>query len=562
MKRLRHKGFYNSIFIKLLGIFAILIPVIAMFIYTNYQARSTLVKQVENTHQNMLQSYWIQIDNELNNAVTFAVNTAWFESDLQLTLSNDESDSELAKQRISLNLSKQILYGTNLVDTLFVYTDNAYISASSSQNPEERNAVKSYVMQAAASLETSDLSLKTDWKFIKIYNHSSMIHFSKGDNGVLTGVYVNLDRSLNYYSKNNPNFTLYLIPNNDLQRAISDIPKNNLIITAPSSSAPISFVEVIPEDTILKALPFMQKYTLAISIIVAALLPFLFFLVRLTVVQPLQKLNKAMKHIQRGDLQYRISPYRVSNEIAIVNQTFNQMMDEVQHLKISVYEEEIKLQKSLLRSLQMQIQPHFIINSLNMVYNLLENKDSQTAKKLIVHSVDFYRYMIKVDNDFVPLHEEIKHVDTYLQIQSIRYMDKFTYSLDINKMIADMLVPPMLIQNFVENSIKYSVQSNKCIHIAVNVDYFEIDFYPFAKIIISDTGNGYPINQLELLNQGKIIAGRDGEHIGIRNTVQRLSLLYEGKAHWRFYNDNGAVSELMLPALFPELAEPREGDEE
>lgn len=181
---------------------------------------------------------------------------------------------------------------------------------------------------------------------------------------------------------------------------------------------------------------------------------------------------------------------------------------------------------------------------------------------MIVHSVDFYRYMVKVDIDLVPLYEEIRHVNTYLQIQSIRYKNKFTYSIETSPLIADMLVPPMLIQNFVENSIKYAIQADKNIHISVNVESFEVDFYPYAKIIISDTGYGYPDHQLERLNQGRVIIDQNGEHIGIRNSVQRLSLLFEGKAKWRFFNQNGAVSELIVPAQFTEQVDSFQLDEE
>ncbi|WP_138750756.1 sensor histidine kinase [Paenibacillus sinopodophylli] len=562
MKFYQTTGFFNSIFFKLFAIFILLLPVTGLFIYANYQSRSTLITQVHITHENMLQSYLIQIDNQLKNAVTYGINTAWFESDPQLALRNNESESALAKMRISLKLSDQIL-SSSIIDTLFVYTDNEFISSSqNSLEIEERTALKSYVIQAAASINTSNISPKANWNLVSLYNHSVMVNLNQGDNGVLTGAYINLDRLLSHYEKNDENSTLLLLPNTELKSLEATYSKDNLIITGTSSSAPISFAEIIPESNFMNTLPFMQKYTLALSVLVTLLLPFVFLLLRLYVVQPLQKLNRAMKHIQRGELHYRITPYRTSNEIAIVNHTFNQMMDEVQHLKISVYEEEIKTQKSQLRNLQMQIQPHFIVNSLNMVYNLIENKDHQTAKQLIIYSVDFYRYMVSVDADLVPLHEEVKHVSTYLQIQTIRYKDRFTYSINIDPMVEDMLVPPMLIQNFVENSIKYAIHMNKCIHISIKVNSFEINYYPYALINISDTGNGYPVSQLECLNHGKKIIDDNGQHIGLRNTVQRLALLFEGQAKWHFYNDHGAVSELILPARFSELTERPSLDEE
>jgi two-component system sensor histidine kinase YesM len=231
------------------------------------------------------------------------------------------------------------------------------------------------------------------------------------------------------------------------------------------------------------------------------------------------------------------------------------MMDTVQNLKINVYEEQIKVQKSQLRNLQLQINPHFLINSLNMVNNLIQNEDKSTAKQLILYSVDYFRFMAKADNDFVPLYEEINHIKDYLEIQMIRYKDKFTYSIHVNQLIEDMLIPPMLIQNFVENSIKYAIDMNKVIHLSVKVDYFEVDYYPYAKIVISDSGIGYPTDSLERINSGKKLKDSLGDHIGIFNSVQRIKILYHGKGNWKFYNDGGAVSEITLPALFENINE-------
>ncbi|MNO14185.1 Sensor histidine kinase YpdA [compost metagenome] len=554
MRLSRQNNIFNSLFFKLFAIFTIFLPLIAMFIYNNYQTRDTLLSQVRMTHDNMLQSYWIQIDNQLKNAVTYSIKMALFESDPQLAaLSKNESEAVIAKFRISQNLKEQIPLN-NFTDTLFVYVNNDFIAASqTSLEMNERNSLKTYIQHIAEEkMDYSLLNNNSNWKIVSLNNQSSLVHIIQGDNGIYAGIYINVNRLLSHFNAAEPSSALLCLPTSEIAALISNPPEDKLVITSSSSIAPIAFAELIPEQSILKSLPFMQKYTLAISIFLILLVPYLIALLQLTVVQPLQKLIRAMRQIGSGSLNYRIAPYKTSNEITIVNNTFNQMMDTVQNLKINIYEEEIKTQKSQLRNLQLQIRPHFLINSLNMVYNLVENGDSSTAKRLIVHSVDYFRYLMKVDEDLVPLYDEMKHVTTYLKIQMIRYKDKFTYSLEIDPLIADMLVPPMLIQNFVENSIKYAIQMNNHIQIAVRVSSFERDYYPYAKISISDSGHGYPQYQLWLLNQGERISKHDDMHIGIYNAVKRLKILFKGQAEWHFYNDHGAVSELILPALFAE----------
>ena len=88
------------------------------------------------------------------------------------------------------------------------------------------------------------------------------------------------------------------------------------------------------------------------------------------------------------------------------------------------------------------------------------------------------------------------------------------------------------------------------IHISIDVEYFEIIYYPYARITISDNGVGYPPDILERLNSGKKITDSLGDHIGIFNSVQRIKILYNGDGSWKFHNDGGAMSELTLPALF------------
>lgn len=210
MKRFYHKEFYNSIFFKLISIFTLLIPVIGMFIYNNYESRSTLLGQVHSTHENMLESYWFQVDNQLNNATTFITTTALFDNDPQLAMSNNETDSMLAKQRISLTLSEKIINIGSSIDMLFVYTDDSFISGSQATlELKERSDIQNYVLNTAHA-EDAD-NLKSNWQLMNINNHFSMLKIIKNGNGVLTGAYVNLDRLLSHFVPNQESKSLRLV---------------------------------------------------------------------------------------------------------------------------------------------------------------------------------------------------------------------------------------------------------------------------------------------------------------------------------------------------------------
>lgn len=555
MKMKNFKYIYNSISFKIIFyIIIILTPLISLLIYNIYQTHESLLKQVEGTHKNMLQSYLTQIDTQLKNSMNYTLDMALFQSDPKILVSeSDDTDVAFAKYRIFTSLSNRLL-STNQIDAFFIYVRNGDYFISATQHgvsSSELNELKRYVLANSEMIGSSNNFPKSTWTSTTIDKHNSLINLSYGNGDIIAGAYTSTDRIKNEFTRKNfITAKLLFLPSASLNEVIDKQPKDHVVITSKSSVADILLIEVLSKSVILQSLPFIQKYILLVSIFLALMLPLLILLMNVTIVKPLRKLTKSLGRVRVGDLKYRIDLHRSSNEFEIVNSTFNEMMDTVQNLKINVYEEQIKVQKSQLRNLQLQINPHFLINSLNMVNNLIQNEDSATAKKLILYSVDYFRYMAKADNDFVPLYEEINHIKDYLEIQKIRYKDKFTYSIDINQLIEDMLIPPMLIQNFVENSIKYAIDMNKVIHLSVKVEYFEVDYYPYAKISISDSGIGYPADSLKRINSGKKIIDSLGDHIGIFNSVQRVKILYNGKGSWKFYNDGGAVSELRVPALF------------
>jgi two-component system sensor histidine kinase YesM len=421
----------------------------------------------------------------------------------------------------------------------------------SSISSTERKAIREYLLNIINTIDDNLYSGDMSWKLASINNSDCLIQVATYKQEVYVGAYINMERLISQFDLNDDiGAELLCIPNSQLESLSKSVDDNLLMVDKNSSLASFSLVEFIPNDAILRGLPFMQKNILLMFILCVMFLPILIVFLRGIVIKPLLILTKAMNHIHNGDMDYRIPPYHTSNELNLVNHTFNEMINQVQNLKIVVYEEKIKVQRSQLRNLQLQIKPHFLINSLNMVYNLISNEDYDTANKLIRYSVNYFRYMVKVDEDFVPLNEEIEHVKAFLEIQTIRYKDKFSYSIDIDQQIDDMLIPPVLIQSFVENSMKYALQMSDQVHINISVNSFEVEYYPYAKIVISDSGPGYPSEYLPLLNQGKKIIDINGEHIGIRNVVQRLDILFNSKAKWYFYNNNGAVSEIIIPATF------------
>lgn len=556
MKTYLPKILLNSIALKLLILILVTtIPLVSLLIFINMQSRNTLLNQVNDTHTNMLESYVSQIENQLSSAYSYTIRLSTYENNTQIiALSQDEAFVQYAKIWVSKDLSEKLVT-YNFINGFFVTVqeqsgyDNFISTTGGSVSSLSSAALRSFVSDYIASG-----SEEGHWQLCNIGDSPYLFQIISNPDGIRAGAYISLEQLLAKFSPGNiPESQLLFLPNEEIALYEQSLSQDTQLVSYPLASAPISLIETFPNTAIMDTLPFMQKYTKMVSVALVALVATFICFVYKIVTIPLWKLTKSMQEIQNGNLDYRIPASPASSEIQMVNHTFNQMIDEVQNLKINIYEEQLNTQKSQLRILQMQVKPHFLINALNMVYNLVETERLPLAKKLIKNSVNYFRYMMKIDEDLVPLMEELGHVKSYLEIQSLRYQNNFTYSITIDPKIEDMLIPPIMIQNFVENSMKYALSLTEIIEINIQITSFEKDYFPYAKIVVSDSGDGYPEEQLELLNAGQKIVKEDGECVGVRNTVHRLKILFGGKAQWRFYNSKGAVSEIIIPATFDEF---------
>lgn len=555
-----HAVLHSVTFQLLVGIFLIIIPIISLLILSNFQSRNTLIAQIKDARRSTLHGHMSQIDSQMSGAMAYTINLALNENDVRLaTHSTDTAAAQYARVRLQKGLEEYSV--TNpIVDGVFLLLAPAgeeplVLSAASRQHPAHRemDTILSLVKENKEHFPQSPYVEKVEWTLHSSENTQYLIQLVPGGEQIIAGSFINLSRLLAQLSEQGESISS--VPIDQLEQALTSAPKGFQPIGVPSTQGPFALTLLLDTAEILESLPFMERYTVYLAILLILMVPLMLLIVNRVVTKPLQRLTGAMERIQAGNLDHRLEPDNAPTEIQMVNNAFNHMIHQVQHLKISIYEKELQEQRTQLRNLQLQIRPHFLINSLNMIYNAMENENFPMAQQLLLHVVDYFRYMVNADKELVPLDQELAHVKTYLEIQSLRYKEQFRYQLLVDPMIEDMLVPPLLVQTFVENIMQHVIRMEDEIEIKVQVSYVEKDYYPFGKIIISDTGSGYPIDLLAAINRGERIIDQRGEHIGIYNATRRLDLQYEGKASWRFYNDGGAVSELVLPALFDEREE-------
>lgn len=189
------------------------------------------------------------------------------------------------------------------------------------------------------------------------------------------------------------------------------------------------------------------------------------------------------------------------------------------------------------------------MNSLNILFNLAQVKNYELIQEMTLCLVRYFRFMFQSNLTFVSLREELQHVRNYVRIQELRFPASLTCSIDVPDFLENIPIPPLVIQSFLENSIKYSVTLEEPVYISVSIDLKENGLNPYIEIVIGDTGKGFSEHVLSMIRSGNTVHDEQGEHIGIWNVQKRLQLLYGGKASISCYNGypQGAVVEIKLP---------------
>jgi two-component system sensor histidine kinase YesM len=331
---------------------------------------------------------------------------------------------------------------------------------------------------------------------------------------------------------------------NDSYKLTSVDNQDYLIVGKASSKGSFNLVALVPDKVILEKLPFLLRVTYLIAGAFALIVVIAVFALRKIVLLPIHRLLFAMRKAKEGSLDVRIPAYRSSTEFRIMNDTFNDMVEEIQQLKIEIYEEQLAKQQAELKQLQLQINPHFFLNSLNIVYYLAKDKKYALIQDLSLSLIQYFRFMFRSGADVVPLSDEIKHTENYLRIQTFRFPHSLTYQTEVEETLLSVPLPPLIIQTFVENSVKYAIDTDHSIHIQITAEQVSSDR---LRIRIRDTGKGFPDQMLQMLQNDEIPSPANGEKIGIWNVTRRLELLYGGQATITFSNDNGAVVEIVMP---------------
>lgn len=176
---------------------------------------------------------------------------------------------------------------------------------------------------------------------------------------------------------------------------------------------------------------------------------------------------------------------------------------------------EIEAEKSIieLAYLKAQINPHFILNTLNTIYSFILKGSEKASDAILLYS-QVIRYIFdKIDTNFVPLQEEIDYINNYIDLQVLRFTDTLNIEFKIEGNIEDHKIAPLIFISFIENCFQYGISNHYRSTISIHIKAMD------NSIHFTTENRKYKKNDLQYI----------GKNIGIKNTKRKLNLIYPDK---------------------------------
>lgn len=179
-----------------------------------------------------------------------------------------------------------------------------------------------------------------------------------------------------------------------------------------------------------------------------------------TLTNPIFKLKRLMKQAESGDLTVRFN-FQHNDEIGELGQSFNHMIARIDQLIQMVYVEQENKRTAEMKSLQEQIKPHFLYNTLDTISWMARDYDAEDIVRLVDALTNMFRIGLSHGKDIITVKEEITHVSNYLYIQKIRYKDKLNYVIHVDESLYAIEVPKLILQPLVKNAIYHGVKAKR-----------------------------------------------------------------------------------------------------
>lgn len=276
------------------------------------------------------------------------------------------------------------------------------------------------------------------------------------------------------------------------------------------------------------------------------------YLLSSNIVRPLGKLTKAMKFVECGDFSgaKRVMPSIKSHhhEIGYVIKVFDHTIEQLNHLIQTEYEANIRRKDAEYKALLLQINPHFLNNTLEVIGGLAIQGKKKEVMNVSIYLGRMMRYSLNTQADVVKLGEEISYIRNFIEILKLRYEGTLTCEIDEAEETKSISIIKFIIQPLVENAVKYSLIEHTHAEIKIKTTLENGQLL----IVVEDKGIGMSEEEminftyLEKTDEKYSVLDSDGNSIGLKNVLGRLSLYYGERFSFDIHSVKGEGTKITL----------------
>lgn len=293
-----------------------------------------------------------------------------------------------------------------------------------------------------------------------------------------------------------------------------------------------NIVTMAPKNKLLSELLRIRRLELIILGICLLILAIPFSVIINNILFPLKKLISFMTMVKRGDLSTLKRNISLDGymEISVMATELNSMLDQIDQLTNSLLETntrlhgiELERKKSELAFLRSQINPHFLYNTLEVITGIAVVEGQNKIKLMTRALSSIFRYSIKGAST-VPLRDEVRMIESYIQIQQVRFADRFTVRYEFTEEALAYLVPKMVLQPLIENAVYHGFEPTRKIG-----ELVVEGFVTRGQLVIVVEDNGVGIEAARLEEIRSLLAGVEQDEqrsIGLVNVNNRIKLMY------------------------------------
>jgi len=286
-------------------------------------------------------------------------------------------------------------------------------------------------------------------------------------------------------------------------------------------------------------LNYLKEITIYLTIVILVIIILLALYLSNSLSEPIRKLQELSYKASENDLSVKID-VSGKDEIAQLGKSFNKMIRRINKLLEQNVKEQKLLRKFEMESLNNQIKPHFIYNTLDLIIGLLENNKIEEGAHMVEALGKFFRLSLSYGKEMVLIRNEIKHVKNYLFIQQYRHGEEYKYIVDIEDLeIMDKHIPKLILQPIVENAIYHGILPSEKKGLIIIKGYYKNKSIYFQVI---DNGVGIKKEKVKEINNilaGKIKTEDQKKYFGLCNVDQRLKLMYGGDSGIKIESEYG-----------------------